>query len=119
MSEELWFIAECEDLRDETQHRVWVYRNGSSVSLRLEGKGTGVPADASNQEDAESAILFKLEMLVKRTITRAEAVRIMNQHVAKEGVASVDGELDTTDVPPAESLEKHDESSPNERGSVA
>lgn len=118
MKEELWFVAECEDLVDSSHHRVWVHRSGSSARLTVDGTGRRVPVDAKTQDEVMAQILIKLQMKVKKTLSRAEVARATNRHLEEAEEASSDIEADDSEQIIGEESEEHSESAPQQQSSA-
>jgi hypothetical protein len=118
MKEELWFVAECEDLVDSSHYRVWVHRSGSSARLTVDGMGRAIPVDAKTQDEVIAQILIKLQMKVKKTLSRAEVARATNRHLEEAEEASSDSEADDSEQIIGEESEEHSESAPQQQSSA-
>ncbi|MBH1634016.1 hypothetical protein I5U65_02335 [Stenotrophomonas maltophilia] len=119
MKEELWFVAECEDLVDNSHYRVWVHRSGSSARLTVAGTGRRVPVDAKTQDEAVAQILIKLQMSVEKILSRAEVARATNKHLLQDvGEASSDSEADDSEQIIDEESEEPSESTPQQQSSA-
>lgn len=118
MKEELWFLADCEDLADKSYHRVWVYWSGSSAKLIVDEMGSGVVVDAKTQEEVVAEIFIKLQMKVVRILSRAEAARGMNKHLEDAEVPSSDSDADDSLQITDEESEEPSESTPQQQSWV-
>lgn len=119
MKEELWFVAECEDLADNCHYLVWVHRIGSSARLTVDGRGRGVHVDAKTEDEVVDQILVVLKMVVEKTLSREEVARATNKHLEDAEEASSDSEADDSEQIIDEESEEPSESAHQQQGSAS